>query len=43
MGDGRRYWLDVVLSMLVWMGIVVANDPAVASIVFGIFLGYLGC
>jgi hypothetical protein len=29
--------------MLVWMGVVVANGPVVASTVFGIIFGYLGC
>jgi hypothetical protein len=39
----RRCWLDVVLSELVWMGVTVANDPIVASRIFGIVLLYLGC
>jgi hypothetical protein len=43
MGDCRRCWLDVVLSALVWMGVVVANDLIVASTVSGIVLGYLRC
>jgi hypothetical protein len=30
-----------VISMLVWMGIVVANVSVVASTVFGIVLDYL--
>jgi hypothetical protein len=29
--------------MLVWMGVVDANGLVVASMVFGIILGYLGC
>ncbi len=40
MGERKRCWLDVVLSVLVWMGDVVANDPIFASTVFGIILGY---
>jgi hypothetical protein len=43
MGHHRCCWLDVVLSALVWMGFVVANDPIVALTVFSIVLGYLGC
>jgi hypothetical protein len=39
----RHCWLVEVLSVLVWMGIVVANSLVVASTVFGITLGYLGC
>jgi hypothetical protein len=31
------------LFVLVWMGVAVANGPVVASTVFGIVLGYLGC
>ncbi len=42
-GDCRHCWFDLVLSVLVRMGVVVANVPVVASTVFGIFLGYLGC
>ncbi len=43
MVDHRHCWLVVVPSMLVWIGVVVANVPIVASAVFGIVLGYLGC
>jgi hypothetical protein len=43
MVDRRHCWLVKVLSVLVWMGVVVANGPVVASTVFGIILGYLGC
>jgi hypothetical protein len=41
MGDHRHCWLNVVPSMLAWMGVMVANDPVVASTVFSIVLGYL--
>jgi hypothetical protein len=41
MGDGGRCWHGVVLSALVWMGVMVVNDPIVASTIFGIVLGYL--
>jgi hypothetical protein len=40
--DCRHCWLVVVPSVLVWMGVVVANGPVVASMVFSIVLGYLG-
>ncbi len=43
MGDCRCCWLEVVLFVHVWMDVMVANVPAVASTVFGIILGYLGC
>jgi hypothetical protein len=43
MGDHRRFWLDVRLSRLIWMCIVVANGPVVASMEFIIILGFLGC
>ncbi len=39
MVDHRHCWLVVVPSVLVWMGVVVANGLAVASTVFGIVLG----
>ncbi len=41
--DRRHCWPVLVPSMLVWMGIVVANGLVVASMVFGIILGYFGC
>ncbi len=43
MGDPRCCWHDVVPSVLVWMGVVVANGLVVASMIFGIVLDYLGC
>ncbi len=43
MGDYRCCWLDLVLYALVWIGVVVASVPVVASTVFNIVLGYLGC
>ncbi len=43
MVDRRHCWLEEVLFVLVWMGIVVANGAVVASTVFGIVLCYLGC
>jgi hypothetical protein len=43
MVDCRHCWLVEVLSVLVWMGVVVVNGPIVASMVFGIVLGCLGC
>ncbi len=43
MVDRRHCWLVEVLSVLVWMGVVFANGPVDASMVFAIVLGYLGC
>ncbi len=43
MVDCRHCWLVKVLSVLVWMGVMVADGPVVTSMVFGIVLGYLGC
>ncbi len=43
MVDCRRYWSDVVSSVLAQMGVMVANGPIVASTVFGIDLGCLVC
>ncbi len=42
MVDLRHCWLVVGPSVLVLMGVVVANGLVVASTVFGIVLGYLG-
>jgi hypothetical protein len=42
MGDRRLCWLDIVLSALVWMDVMVANVPVVASTVFSIVPGYPG-
>ncbi len=42
MVDPRHCWLVLVPSVLIWMGVIVANGLAVASMVFGIVLGYLG-
>jgi hypothetical protein len=43
MADCRCCWPVLVPAVLVWMGVVVANGLVVASTVFGIALGYLGC
>ncbi len=43
MVDHRHCWLVKVPSVLVSMGVMVANGPVVASARFGIVLGYLGC
>jgi hypothetical protein len=43
MVDRKHCWPVVVPSVLVWMSVVAANGLIVASMVFGIVPGYLGC
>ncbi len=43
MVDRRCCWPVVVPSVLVWMGVIVANDLIVASTVFGFVFCYHGC